>query len=311
MGNEGGITLSTEVKKPLRRIRRLSQWEQVGIEPKTKTVEKWTQDRTTVTNGDITLEVGSRITGYEANGISDWYVLGAEDGKLLITTKSCPEKVELRGRDGYTNGVEILNNVAKKYTNSIYADGNSRSINVDDVNRVTGYNPETAGYGANEPWQYGNEVTFYWDGTVFPYYSASNGVTGQFTWYHRLGFFYQTVSAWITSQKSITATESNKEEITKLTSTFYKYEGSHYLDENSDAYQLLFRGKSYWLGSSYVYCGSYYAEWGFHFVGRDGNVHNKSLADSKGSEDSDFFGVLPVVSLKPDIIIDTDGKIQK
>ena len=82
----------------------------------------WTQDKTTVTNGDITLEVGSRITGYEANGISDWYVLGAEEGRLLITTKSCSEEVKLKGREGYTHGVEILNNVAKKYTNSIYAE---------------------------------------------------------------------------------------------------------------------------------------------------------------------------------------------
>ena len=29
----------------------------------------WTQDRTTVTNGDVTLAVGSRITGYVAKGI--------------------------------------------------------------------------------------------------------------------------------------------------------------------------------------------------------------------------------------------------
>ena len=105
-------------------MKRLSPLVQVGIKQEvsekvsknampTGSVMRWTQNETSVTNGDVTLAVGSRITGYVAKGISDWYVLGAEDGKLLITTKSCSEKVGLHGRDGYTNGVEILNNAVK------------------------------------------------------------------------------------------------------------------------------------------------------------------------------------------------------
>ena len=34
----------------------------------------WLQDKTTVTNGDITLEVGSRIIGYKANGIYERFI---------------------------------------------------------------------------------------------------------------------------------------------------------------------------------------------------------------------------------------------
>ena len=43
----------------------------------------WTQDKTNVTNGKITLEVGSKITGYEANGVSD-KVLETVDEKIKI-----------------------------------------------------------------------------------------------------------------------------------------------------------------------------------------------------------------------------------
>ena len=267
----------------------------------------WTQDKTTVTNGDITLEVGSRITGYEACGISDWYVLGAEEGRLLITTKSCPEEVELKGREGYTNGVEILNNVARKYTNSIYADGNARSINVDDINRITGYNPETAGFGTNKLWQYGNEISYYWDGSTRPYYSGSNGVTGNIDWRHGSGFYYPKADGFNCSQKSTTASRVKMQEIAKLTSTYYRY----YLPESSAAYQLLVGRGTYWLGSQCVDCNFDYASWGLRCVRADGYVGNGFLANSYGREDVYYFGVLPVVSLKSEIQLDSDGKIQK
>ena len=47
-------------------------------------VASWTQDKTSVTNGEITLEVGKKVTGYSVKTTGSWYVLGAEDGKLLI-----------------------------------------------------------------------------------------------------------------------------------------------------------------------------------------------------------------------------------
>ena len=55
----------------------------------------WTQDKTNVSNGKLPFKVGSPIQGYEACGISDWYFLGANDGRLLITTKYCPGEVTL------------------------------------------------------------------------------------------------------------------------------------------------------------------------------------------------------------------------
>ena len=270
----------------------------------------WTQDRTTVTNGDVTLAVGSRITGYVAKGISNWYVLGAEDGKLLITTRSCPEEVRLYGRDGYTNGVEILNNAVKDiYNDGFFAD-TVRSINVEDVNRVTGYNPETAGYGANKLWQYGNEVTFYWDGTDYPYYSASNDIVGNLIWSHSERFHYPTLNGVTISEKSNTAGTRNIEEITTLRSSFYAYEGSSHIDSRSTAYDLLFNSGSYWLGSPYVNCAGGHVSFGLRFV-VNGGVDGNDLAGSDGDENTGSYGLRPVVSLKSEIQLDSDGKIQK
>ena len=98
----------------------------------------WTQDKTNVTNGKITLEVGSKITGYEANGVSDWYVLGAENGRLLLTTNYNTEIVTLYRISSNVNGISTLNSVASAYKDSTLSTS-ARAINVNDINRVTGY----------------------------------------------------------------------------------------------------------------------------------------------------------------------------
>ena len=125
--------------------------------------QTWTQDKTNVTNGEITLEVGSKITGYEANGVSDWYVLGAENGNLLLTTNFNTEKIRLDHITSNVNGkgVSTLNNAASVYKNSELSTS-ARSINVDDINRVTGYDTSihAVDYGKNYFYWYGNNMTY-------------------------------------------------------------------------------------------------------------------------------------------------------
>lgn len=249
----------------------------------------WSQNGTIVTNANITLEVGSRITGYEAKGISNWYVLGAKDGELLITTKSCPKKVELRGKDGYLNGVEILNDAVKDiYDDGIFADI-VRPIDVEDINRVTGCDPKTAS------WHPGNQLLPRWPGC------------------RRL----------------------DNKEIMKLPSTLYWYVVRDFLAESSKAYKLLFGGSQlYWLSSSCSYwasgdnylglrtvedgCVSFerlactnYFEHDFYFGLRmpdDGlgySYTDYSLSNERGYD----FGVRPVVFLKSEVQVDSDGVI--
>ena len=209
-----------------------------------------------------------------------------------------------------TNGVEILNNAVKDiYNDGFFAD-TVRSINVEDVNRVTGYNPETAGYGANKLWQYGNQVTYYWDGTNYPYYSASNDIVGNLIWSHSERFHYPTLNGVTIFEKSNTAGTRNIEEITTLRSSFYDYEGSSHIDSRSTAYDLLFNRGSYWLGSPYVYCGNNCVYFGLRYVGR-GGVYSYDLARSDGDERTGSYRLRTVVSLKSEIQLDSDGKIQK
>lgn len=65
----------------------------------------WTQYRTIVTNGDVILEVGSTVSGYNVAvpNSGSWCVLGAEDGKLLITTNKNVKTVEMSPRESYQN----------------------------------------------------------------------------------------------------------------------------------------------------------------------------------------------------------------
>lgn len=121
----------------------------------------WTQDKTMVTNGEVTLEVGSKITGYEANGVSDWYVLGAEGGRLLLTTNYNTEVVTLYRISSNVNGISTLNSAASAYKNTKLA-STARAINVNDINRVTGYNVSVnaVDFGRNNFYWYGNSVTY-------------------------------------------------------------------------------------------------------------------------------------------------------
>ena len=175
-----------------------------GEEPPAE-VAPWTQNGTSVTNGDVVLEVGQAVTGYEASGVTNWYVLGAEDGKLLLTTIYAPEKVTISGLNGCANGISILNEAAEKYN-----DGNlafsARSINLNDINRVTGYNPEIDQVPIGDVSDYGSVVTYYWDGTDQIYYSSTNDYNGYLPEEYNTDFYYIEENEVLHSPKSTTAT---------------------------------------------------------------------------------------------------------
>ena len=154
----------------------------------------WTQNNTTVTNGKITLKVGDYVD-YKAgvNSYTDengWRVLGVENGQvILISAKNVIDSYEI----GCEEDFDALNSTCEVYGNGTYASG-ARCINVDDINRVTGYNPETAGYNAGKLSEYGNVVTYtcqsyeYREDFDYPpetmykiTYSGSNGITGTLT----------------------------------------------------------------------------------------------------------------------------------
>ena len=110
-----------------------------------ESVQIWTQNGTSVSDGNgVDLTVGTQVTGYSVTGHTDlnWYVLGAKDGKLLITTNTCPETVTLEGTAGFTNAdgtgcpwVTTLNTAAANYSDGDMAKS-ARTIDFDDIKRI-------------------------------------------------------------------------------------------------------------------------------------------------------------------------------
>ena len=167
-----------------------------------------------------------------------WKLLGVTStGNLIITTAGVVSPISvgetntgnlsyhLYGRIGYQNVVKELDKVCSLYGQGSMAQG-SRSIKMEDVNRVTGYNPENIDgngtpYNDGQINEYGNKITFYWDGTLNPYCEAKNGLNGNCLAHYT--FYMWDGEEWQTQAKSQTATSENKEKITEIASTIYTY----------------------------------------------------------------------------------------
>ena len=287
-----------------------------------------TEKKAYVTNGEVTLEVGSAVTGYTAGGKGDgnWCVLGAENGHLLIATNNNVTTQNLSGQNGYVNGITTINNAVSSYKNTTYADS-VRSINVDDINRVTGYNPEATGdgtggkYGAGNVYEYGHQVkyTLGSDGKVY-YQGTNNNTTSTSSSY--TSFTYYNGTGWVTLGSGDSKT---------LTSNYYWYYPNtlgtsssgttNGIANDSLAYTMLFANtevtgsagsynytKCYWLGSQYVFTDEGFAHFGLRFVS-SGRVGSISLYGSDGYTVGGSYGVRPAVSLKSDIKVDSSGNI--
>ena len=345
----------------------------------------WVYDNATqtVTKGKLTLKIGDYVN-YDAiagvdttdinnttiksngtdNGYGDqtfdltkyigdnkWRVLGAKDGKVeLISADLVPLSDNsvyfyLKGRTGFQNAETELTKIAGLYGHGTHATG-ARSVNVDDINKITGYNPNAEGiknptaeqiasgnkYGKNQLYEYGNKVTYSWVGTDKPKYETTNGKTGNLSKSHNVtnssygdfrnafSWFDFNTNSWKKSPYTDNATTTAPVEITSLTSTSYYYSpetlttsndtnATTGIANNSPEREMLFNNtdsKYYWLASRCVYAGSDYA---YFYVRRvdNGRVVNNNLAISNGYEDARSYGVRPVVSLASDIQLEPNG----
>ena len=212
----------------------------------------------------------------------------------------------------------------------------ARSINVEDINKITGYDPEHTGvninkatdeeiaagtkYEAGKLWQYGNKVTYEWDETDTPKYTSSvaNGkLTETHNWNRFKGFSWWNGSSF---QKSdYTATPGK---ICTLTSDYYYYYPETLTTTNDETKsvglvnlsvedEMLFEPTKdttkeyYWLASRCVGAGEDYASFYLRSVYK-GYVGYGYLALSDGYENLQGIGLRPVVSLEPDIQLKKD-----
>ena len=263
---------------------------------------------------DTSYTSNATSTGWSENQVFNlnsyeggWRVLGVENGQLQIIseniigpdsggyTEGTQSYYYLNGVTGLRNSVTELDNISELYGQGQYAQS-ARSVNQEDIAKVVGLTPEywneTEGYGKDTLALYGNEITYYWDGTSDPYYESTLFGNGNITANHSDGFYWYDYDTeeWNHIEYDSAATEESKNEITTLTSTFYGCIGSDLLDTSSSKYNLVFGDGDtamYWLGSRDVYADSGYADFGVYVV-NDGCVGYHDLAYSYGREDDGY-----------------------
>jgi len=310
--------------------------EDYGIIVTTKGVtigKGWQQGDFIVTKGSQKLEIGD-VVYYDA-GVegytSGWKVLGAENGELLIMSAADiteyglgdynhTEDIEL-AKAGYLNGISDLNTLCEEYGNGRGAVGKARSITVEDVNKITGYNPEIARHGKGTIEEYGNEVTLTWEYSETeydlenPHYESTNGISGRLmdTESHEGRFMHFNGTEFLTLTNEGVTEEVNKE-ITTLKNNYYTYSLVNNPEQYKEgfkatkkAYKMLFKNNenelvdTYWLASRYTYVDTWCVCYGM-FMMRQRVVAGTDFIDSlQAMPDGYSYGVRAVVSLGTDI----------
>lgn len=228
--------------------------------------------------------------------------------------------------------MDELNRVCSIY-GSGYGATKSRSVNVDDINKITGYNPNNEGkydpkqtgvgykYRENNIGEYGSKTTYIWeevkntvemkkDNTIINEHESDNYAQYGFNWYDIEN------KTWRNSMQDIT----NPIEIATLTSTGYTYYSNTLnlmrmttgeieagLKEDSEEYKMLFKDKSgegisYWLASSFIEAdeeGKYGI--GVAFGESIGTVGSLSLYKTDGEVSTIGKKIRPVVSLSSEV----------
>ena len=215
-----------------------------------------------------------------------WRVLGVDEGtgEIIIISADPVKTTEnksfyLQGIAGYQYGPDELDKICGVYGEG-YGARKARSIDVEDVNKITGYNPNNEGvydpestgtgtkFGSGLIFEYGNEITYKWNATANTVdLIGSNGETdsGTDSNYGTYGFnwYDEQAKRWKTLKQNV----GTEQDIVKLKNSYYFYDPYSLTGESSteregistdsDEYKTLFTNKagtnvSYWLASSAV-----------------------------------------------------------
>lgn len=268
----------------------------------------WEQHGMIVKNGDFFFEVGEPIFWYDAGVESykgGWMVLGAKDGKLLITTTESVCNLSLyglTGQNGYADyglykGIEKLNEICKIFGKGKRAI-DSRCINDEDINRITGFDPKL--FSKGKLYEYGNQIAFNWNSNengLIEYFSR-NGLTGNLQYRHNYGFSYLDP-------------KTNRIDVIPVGKPIPSIKTNGYMCDvglcmsYSESYQKLdklFGSNSYWLASSFSYVDNQMAYYGIRYF-ENGYVNSYVLYVSLGEKNGYSFGVRPVVTISTDDLL--------
>ena len=280
------------------------------------------------------------VSTYKSAGYG-WRILGVSNGKIRLIseefigagtyTDSNRTKYTLKGQKGYINGIEELNKISAIFGHGKGAE-KATSITVEDINGITGYNPETAKYSQGNWNEYGNKVTYTrGEGSALSS-SATNGKTwsrtqGTFNYYDKASKIFKALTSGSTEIESTyynyVPTQVNSKFLTgevnadgtkNTTSVFQMlFGGTAVGSDNLTRNFTLRKNQSFWLTSDYAYAGDCFVSWGLRIV-NNGSVSGSTLYYSNGHEgesgydSGSSYGVRPVVSLKSDISLEWNGK---
>ena len=290
-------------------------------------VSEWTQTGYEITNGEITVKVGDYVLNYDEGTESTqiettesghtaqqtlttenlgWRILGiGENGGLeLISDNPTAATVTLSGETGYLNAEEVLNTACNElYGKGEYAES-ARSLNVEDVNKLADYDPETeaSGYGDLYKYRFSTE-----EGYMQNSKSTDNGQTWS-DWKNITNASYQTFR---TPGSTETIGVDNPKESEEIENTGYFYTISSEITDTNIA-NMITNGTgdsnvTQWLASRAVNCSSNYAGFIVRCV-HYGRVSNNYLYSSYGNSNSPSWAVRPVVSLESNIQLEGNSE---
>ncbi len=357
MAGEGSVgNTTTEIETP-------TEPEETSIWTYDRATQTVTNGTQTLNIGDYVnydCVTGATIPSYKSektqNGYGDqiftladykygWRVLGAnDDGELLLisedfvplsggyTDETTERTYFYIGNDSdatlaqsaYVNGVQELKNICAIYGQGKGAIG-ATSVTVEDINKITGYNPETAEYLSGTIEEYGNEVTYTLTSGVVKYIGTKYPTDSTSSRYSV--FEYYTGSEW----KKLEEGES----VTIKSNRYHYYPYSLTTDSSTEgilkgieitsiAYNVLFTNSStgadsvnknnssgyyYWLADSFNITNVGFSGYGINSV-HDGYLGAMALYYSDDVGKMAFQGVRPVVTLSNDVSL-IDSKTTK
>ena len=256
------------------------------------------------------LKLGDKVnyvvpTGKTYNG--EWRVIGIDNGQIKLVATSNVTTKEISGKDekwneetgSYKNAEDALDKICEEYLNESYATA-ARSIRVEDINKITSYNPPT-------PY----EMTYKrgTDGIVM--YKKEDSEEFKANNYSEK-FRKPTETENITAEEEYTVKNNYYMTFCSTSASSVNYANS------SAVYNMLLANndgtyRGYWLASSFSHTEKRYATFGLRYVYsfKEGGV-NVGPADSDNGclwntawydGKTINMGVRPIVSLNTDITL--------
>lgn len=219
-----------------------------------------------------------------------WKILGINDnGQVLITTDPV-NNIRFEGKEGYLNGANELNNLCKIFGYGKGAES-ARSINRDDINKITKYNPEEKDEEYLKKYTYSLQD----DGYIY-----ANNEKGK---YQKFEYYDEEIKSWIKLEKNQSKTEVN-------TDYSYNMRGKaprFIMYREGTTGTLKSQEINYWLSTPVKSAGEWSVGYGLSTVRGDDIAFNLMYLASLG-KDFDNIGFRPVVTLSSDVELEKDSQ---